>query len=132
MITPSKPTLTTENELYLRFSWYRYNTIIIISLKINLFFPRYSWKIAELVLNNNHSLTHWVHKLYFDDLKVASAVFILLNFTHPSHIIFLLTLRIKTEISIKYTVSIWPQKCLVCEQSNVKTTVGTICSLWKN
>jgi hypothetical protein len=31
--------------------------LIIISLKINLFSPWYSWKIAELVLNNNHSLT---------------------------------------------------------------------------
>jgi len=26
-------------------------------LKINLFSPWYSWKIAELALNNNHSLT---------------------------------------------------------------------------
>ena len=32
--------------------------LIIISLKINLFSPWYSWKIVELTLNNNHSLTH--------------------------------------------------------------------------
>ena len=32
--------------------------LIIISLKINLFSPWYSWKIAELAFNNNHSLTH--------------------------------------------------------------------------
>jgi hypothetical protein len=31
---------------------------MIISLKNNLFLPWYSWKIAELALNNNHSLTH--------------------------------------------------------------------------
>jgi len=31
--------------------------LIIISLKINLFSPWYSWKIAALALNNNHSLT---------------------------------------------------------------------------
>ena len=30
----------------------------MISLKINLFSPWYSWKIAELALNNNNSLTH--------------------------------------------------------------------------
>ena len=30
--------------------------LIIISLKINLFSSWYNWKIAELVLNNNHSL----------------------------------------------------------------------------
>ena len=37
--------------------------LTIISLKINLFSPWYSWKIAELALNNNHSLTHSVlHK----------------------------------------------------------------------
>ena len=30
--------------------------LIIISLKINLFSPWYSWTIAELALNNNHSL----------------------------------------------------------------------------
>ena len=29
---------------------------IIISLKINLISPWYSWKIAEIVLNNNHPL----------------------------------------------------------------------------
>ena len=32
--------------------------LIIISLKINLFLPWLSWKIAELAFNNNHSLTH--------------------------------------------------------------------------
>jgi hypothetical protein len=31
--------------------------LMIISLKINLFSPRYSWKIAELALINNLSLT---------------------------------------------------------------------------
>ena len=30
---------------------------IIISLKMNLFLPRFSWKIAELTLNNDHSRT---------------------------------------------------------------------------
>jgi hypothetical protein len=30
---------------------------IIISLKINLFWPCYCWQIAELALSNNHSLT---------------------------------------------------------------------------
>ena len=29
--------------------------MIIISLKINMFLPWYSWKIAELALKNNHS-----------------------------------------------------------------------------
>ena len=32
--------------------------LITISLKINLFSPWYSWKIAELTLSNNHSLNH--------------------------------------------------------------------------
>jgi hypothetical protein len=31
--------------------------LIIISLQINLFSPWYIWKIAELALNNNRSLT---------------------------------------------------------------------------
>jgi hypothetical protein len=31
--------------------------LIIISLKTNLFSPWYGWKIAELALNNTHSLT---------------------------------------------------------------------------
>ena len=36
----------------------QYNAdLIIISLKINLFSPWYSWKIAELALNNNHTLS---------------------------------------------------------------------------
>ena len=33
-----------------------YKADLIISLKINLFSPSYSWKIAELALNSNHSL----------------------------------------------------------------------------
>ena len=37
-----------------------YKADLIISLKINLFSPSYSWKIAELTLNNNHSLTQHV------------------------------------------------------------------------
>ena len=37
--------------------------LIIISLKINLFSPWYSWKIAELALNNNHSLTQNITKI---------------------------------------------------------------------
>jgi hypothetical protein len=35
------------------------SNLIIVSLKINLFSPWYSWKIAELALNNNHSLL-WI------------------------------------------------------------------------
>ena len=31
--------------------------LTIISLEINLFSPWYSWKIADLALNNNHSIT---------------------------------------------------------------------------
>jgi hypothetical protein len=37
---------------------YNKANLIIISLNINLFSPCYSWKNAELALNNNHSLTH--------------------------------------------------------------------------
>jgi hypothetical protein len=38
--------------------WFIYKAdFIIISLKINFFSPGYSWKIAELALNNNHLLT---------------------------------------------------------------------------
>ena len=37
--------------------WNKAN-LIIISLKINLFSSWYSWKIAELALNNNHSHQH--------------------------------------------------------------------------
>jgi hypothetical protein len=36
---------------------------IIISMTINLHSPLCSWKIAELALNNNHSLTHSSHGL---------------------------------------------------------------------
>ena len=35
--------------------------LIIMSLKIKLFSPWYSWKIAELALSNNHSLTIFQH-----------------------------------------------------------------------
>ena len=39
----------------------------IIPSKINLFLPWYSWKIAELVLNNNHSLQFMLIKPVLSD-----------------------------------------------------------------
>jgi hypothetical protein len=40
--------------------------LIIISLKINLFSPWYSWKIAELALSINQSLTgNKIDSMYF-------------------------------------------------------------------
>ena len=47
--------------------------LIIISLKINLFSPWYSWNICELALNNNHlilgisvfQIRHLLTKLFF-------------------------------------------------------------------
>ena len=44
------------------FTMHSLNRLIIISLKINLFSPWYSWKIAKLALNNNHSL-YWTPSL---------------------------------------------------------------------
>jgi hypothetical protein len=44
--------------------WYKAD-LIIISLKINLFLPWYSWKIAELALNNNHTHLPKAHVWYF-------------------------------------------------------------------
>jgi hypothetical protein len=41
------------------------NPIIIISLKINLFSPYYSWTIDELALNNNHSLMHVIYQIKY-------------------------------------------------------------------
>ena len=37
----------------------------MISLKINLLSPWYVWKIAELVLSNNHALTHSITHITF-------------------------------------------------------------------
>ena len=45
---------------------------IIISLKINLFSSWYSWKIAELALNNNHSLTLVENRWYNHFLSWSS------------------------------------------------------------
>ena len=45
--------------------------LIIISLKINLFSPWYSWKITELALNNNHSLFN-IKTIYFDLPKFSN------------------------------------------------------------
>ena len=39
--------------------WYKAD-LIIISLKINLFFPWCSWTNAELALNNNHSILFFI------------------------------------------------------------------------
>ena len=44
--------------------------VIIISLKINLYLTWYRWKIAQLVLNNNHS-THLLFNLQEKDLELT-------------------------------------------------------------
>jgi hypothetical protein len=53
--------------------WYKVD-LIVISLKINLFWSWYSWKIAELMLNNNHSLTLYFmwNILFFKKVKERS------------------------------------------------------------
>jgi hypothetical protein len=51
--------------------WYKAD-LIIISLKINLFSPLYRWKIAELVLNNNHSLNCYNVQVEWEQTVVCS------------------------------------------------------------
>jgi hypothetical protein len=50
--------------------------LFIISLKIKLFSPWHSWKIAELSLNNNHSIinTTKMSKLLWDDLHTHELI----------------------------------------------------------
>jgi len=63
--------------------------LIIISSKINLFSSWYSWKSAELALNNNHSLTHNIMLELFP-LGVVSVVdFELRNLIENSYYYFL-------------------------------------------
>jgi hypothetical protein len=45
----------------------------LLSLKLNSFLSWYSWKIAELALNNNHSLTSLRHQL-FPSMKLMEIV----------------------------------------------------------
>jgi hypothetical protein len=42
---------------------------------INLFSPWYSWKIAELVLNNNHLLTHSI-KPWFYYISILKLIYV--------------------------------------------------------
>ena len=55
--------------------------LIIISLKINLFSPWYSWKIAELALNNNHSRTHLIEWIFgFVIISFYDSLFLNINY----------------------------------------------------
>ena len=45
--------------------------LIIISLKITLFSPWYSWKIAELALNLNHYIVELVLILYITEILLT-------------------------------------------------------------
>ena len=63
---------TSTIEIQLSMMVYYKADLIIISLKIKLFSPWYGWKITELALNNNHSLTHplsWVTYFLISKLK---------------------------------------------------------------
>ena len=48
--------------------------LVIISLKINKFSPWYSWKIVELALNNNQSLTHSNISSWRDILSILTCL----------------------------------------------------------
>ena len=50
--------------------------LIIISLKINLFSPWYSWTIAELALNSNHSLTLFREYLHCKMYQASRHIYI--------------------------------------------------------
>jgi hypothetical protein len=41
----------------------------LVSVFINLFSPRYSWKITELVLSNNHITHSYLNVLYCQDMS---------------------------------------------------------------
>ena len=75
--------------------WYKVD-IIIISLKINLFSPWYSWKIAELALNNNHSLCQRPHLDFFVKGVICSQ--------YPKHDVPLLRRCSKMDSSIRKTL----------------------------
>jgi hypothetical protein len=69
--------------------------LIIISLKIILFLPWYSWKIAELELNNNHSLLYslicWGGISSVNDIKFYSMK--LIKFSFYFHLKFVITVN---------------------------------------
>ena len=52
--------------------------LIIISLKNNLFSPWYSWKIAELALNNNH-LTSFLFSIFTKSIIIMLKIKILFD-----------------------------------------------------
>ena len=62
--------------------WYKVDLIIIL-LKINLFSPWYSWEIAELVLNNNHSLNLINQTECLQSFQIACTT--LNKWDNPSH-----------------------------------------------
>jgi hypothetical protein len=47
--------------------------LIIISLKTTLLSPWFSWKIAELALNNNHSLIHSLTNQWYASVDISLA-----------------------------------------------------------
>ena len=100
----SELTLSKSNSVW----WSSYKAdLIIISLKNNLFSPWYSWKVAELALNNNHSLIldlyhclcFYVYLITCNTAYIRMA-FILLRYSES-----FLTNKIKTQIEMsKYNI----------------------------
>ena len=62
---------TWASTIKIQMGWYKANHNIISS-KINLFLP--CWKIAELTLNNNHSLTLQGNIPYYLDLSLLPVI----------------------------------------------------------
>jgi len=65
--------------------------LIIISLNINLFLPWCSWRIAELVLNNNHSLKPAMWKWHWSHNKVHHMMHTITWPSRTCHIIHIIT-----------------------------------------
>jgi hypothetical protein len=121
---------------------------IILSLKINLFLPWYSWKTSELGINNNHSLAHnqvkWRSNTYQFNRAIFGVIVWLLDLQLPMQSVHIITdvvssnldqgevhnimwLSLTKEISSVVLCSLY-----ITEQNMIKEISSVVlCSLYK-
>ena len=109
--------------------------LIIISLKINLFSPWYSWKIAELALNSNQNHNHICSVILFVPcIMVCKSLFVLLSFFFWLLFcmsFFYLRLLITPDSLVDYPLMLFYMHIRVYSQTCYQITSIKLSTVWK-
>ena len=107
--------------------------LLIVSLKINLFSPWYSWKMAELALNNNQSLNLFSVLSAFYPGSICFCFFVWVSWLISGDRCncFIVSWSWTPSGPIQKTIKqIWTEKLITCDQRHITLISWQICCMY--